>query len=249
MMLVIGFASALSAFASLPRWRTSTFLTILSDLFAFETILFGLADIVALLGYWPAGLRGLFASALPAARDRAVRRRHLRHFALSLRAQDGGAHRPVLRGADADLHPPVAAAADGRAPEPLCAHQHLLPDPDQPVPGRARRPAQFLLPGVRQRHPGSGRCPSGRVLAAVASGLRSAGHDLDPGVPRRVLRRAEFRPAMAALDDRVLHVALAPAFDALQARARPAPRPTTRTSASPRTSAASSAAPAASAPT
>jgi vitamin B12/bleomycin/antimicrobial peptide transport system ATP-binding/permease protein len=54
MMLVVGFASALSAFASLPRWRTSTFLTILSDLFAFETILFGLADIVALLGYWPA---------------------------------------------------------------------------------------------------------------------------------------------------------------------------------------------------
>ena len=53
MMLVVGFASALSAFASLPRWRTSTFLTILSDLFAFETILFGLADIVSLLGYWP----------------------------------------------------------------------------------------------------------------------------------------------------------------------------------------------------
>ena len=53
MMLVVGFASALSAFASLPRWRTSTFLTILSDLFAFETILFGLADIAALLGYWP----------------------------------------------------------------------------------------------------------------------------------------------------------------------------------------------------
>ena len=52
-MLVVGFASALSAFASLPRWRISTFLTILSDLFAFETILFGLADIVALLGYWP----------------------------------------------------------------------------------------------------------------------------------------------------------------------------------------------------
>ena len=53
MMLVIGFASALSAVASLPRWRTSTFLTILSDLFAIETIVFGLADIVALLGYWP----------------------------------------------------------------------------------------------------------------------------------------------------------------------------------------------------
>jgi len=54
MMAVVGVASALSAFASLPSWRTSTFLTILSDLFAFETIVFGLADIVSLLGYWPA---------------------------------------------------------------------------------------------------------------------------------------------------------------------------------------------------
>jgi putative ATP-binding cassette transporter len=53
MMLVVGFASALSSVASLPRWRISTFLTILSDLFAFETILFGLADIVSLVGYWP----------------------------------------------------------------------------------------------------------------------------------------------------------------------------------------------------
>lgn len=54
MMIVIGVASAVGAFASQPRWRLSTFLTILSDLFAFETILFGLADIVSLLGYWPA---------------------------------------------------------------------------------------------------------------------------------------------------------------------------------------------------
>ena len=53
MMIVIGVASAVGAIASLPRWRLSTFLTILADLFAFETVLFGLADIVALLGYWP----------------------------------------------------------------------------------------------------------------------------------------------------------------------------------------------------
>src|SRR5579864_7562615 len=53
MMLVIGVASAVGAVASQPRWRTSTFLGILADLFAFETILFGLADIVSLLGYWP----------------------------------------------------------------------------------------------------------------------------------------------------------------------------------------------------
>ena len=53
MMIVIGVASAVGSIASLPRWRLSTFLTILADLFAFETVLFGLADIVALLGYWP----------------------------------------------------------------------------------------------------------------------------------------------------------------------------------------------------
>jgi putative ATP-binding cassette transporter len=55
MTLMIGAASALAAAASLPRFRTSIFLSILSDLFAAETILFGLADIVTLLGYWPHG--------------------------------------------------------------------------------------------------------------------------------------------------------------------------------------------------
>src|SRR5271166_3292778 len=53
MMLLIGAASALSAAASAPLWRHSVFLAILSDLFAIETIAFGLADIVVLLGYWP----------------------------------------------------------------------------------------------------------------------------------------------------------------------------------------------------
>jgi putative ATP-binding cassette transporter len=53
MMLVIGVASAIGAVASHPRWRLSTFLNILFDLFAIETIIFGLADIVSLLGYWP----------------------------------------------------------------------------------------------------------------------------------------------------------------------------------------------------
>jgi len=53
MMLLVGAASALSAAASAPRWRHSVFLSILSDLFAIETIAFGLADIVELLGYWP----------------------------------------------------------------------------------------------------------------------------------------------------------------------------------------------------
>jgi vitamin B12/bleomycin/antimicrobial peptide transport system ATP-binding/permease protein len=53
MTLMIGVASALAAFASLPSWRLSTFLTLLSELFAFETVLFGIADLVALLGWWP----------------------------------------------------------------------------------------------------------------------------------------------------------------------------------------------------
>ena len=53
MMLLIGGASALAAVASMPRFGTSIFLSILSDLFAAETILFGLADIVSLTGYWP----------------------------------------------------------------------------------------------------------------------------------------------------------------------------------------------------
>ncbi len=55
MTILIGVASALAAFASLPRFRTSIFLSILSDLFAAETILFGLADLVVLAGYWPHG--------------------------------------------------------------------------------------------------------------------------------------------------------------------------------------------------
>ena len=42
MTLLIGFASALAAVASRPGWRLSTFLTLLSDLFAFETVLFGI---------------------------------------------------------------------------------------------------------------------------------------------------------------------------------------------------------------
>ncbi|HZZ63063.1 MAG TPA: ABC transporter ATP-binding protein/permease [Roseiarcus sp.] len=53
MMLLIGVASAGAAAASLPRFRTSLFLSVLSDLFAIETIAFGVADIISLVGYWP----------------------------------------------------------------------------------------------------------------------------------------------------------------------------------------------------
>jgi vitamin B12/bleomycin/antimicrobial peptide transport system ATP-binding/permease protein len=56
MTLLIGGASALAAFAALPRWNLSTFLTLLCDLFAIETVLFGLGDLAALMGYWPQSL-------------------------------------------------------------------------------------------------------------------------------------------------------------------------------------------------
>jgi putative ATP-binding cassette transporter len=56
MTLLIGGASALAAVAALPRWGISTFLTLLCDLFAIETVLFGLGDLAALMGYWPHSL-------------------------------------------------------------------------------------------------------------------------------------------------------------------------------------------------
>ena len=59
MTLLIGVASALAAVASLPRWKMSTFLTLLCDLFAVETVLFGLADLVALARLLAARLRGI----------------------------------------------------------------------------------------------------------------------------------------------------------------------------------------------
>ncbi len=140
--------------------------------------------------------------------------------------------------------PPLIAPA-----EPLRPHQRLFPHSDQPVPGCAGRSAQFLLPRVRQRHPG---CPTrriGRVLAAAAVGLRPAGDDLDPGVPGRVLRLLELRAAMAALDDGLLYLTLAVALDALPACGERRPNRQPRPAHLRRTSAASSTARAAAAPT
>ena len=62
MTLLIGVASGLAAVASLPRWKMSTFLTLLCDLFAIETVLFGLADLVALTGLLAAQPRGISAA-------------------------------------------------------------------------------------------------------------------------------------------------------------------------------------------
>ena len=57
MTLMIGAAAAAAALVSLPRFKISAFLTVLCDLFAWETVLFGLADVVAMLGYWPEAYR------------------------------------------------------------------------------------------------------------------------------------------------------------------------------------------------
>ncbi|MGC2784643.1 MAG: ABC transporter ATP-binding protein/permease [Roseiarcus sp.] len=56
MTLLIAVISGLASVASMSRWRMSTFLTLLCDLFAIETVLFGLADLAALTGYWPQSL-------------------------------------------------------------------------------------------------------------------------------------------------------------------------------------------------
>src|ERR1700721_4657867 len=52
----LGGAPGLAPVAALPRWNLSTFLALLCDLFAIETVLFGLADLAALVGYWPKSL-------------------------------------------------------------------------------------------------------------------------------------------------------------------------------------------------
>ena len=230
MTLLIGVVSALAAFASLPRWKMSTFLTLLSDLFAIETVLFGLADLVALLGYWP---KAYEEYSLPRYLPLAT--------ALFVLAIFGVSHFRLVRKMMTIADPFFAA----RTPisirlwpvppmivrqEPLWAHQRLLFDPHQPVSGRAGAAVQLLPERFRQRHPGGGRGASGRLLVSASLRLRADRDDRDRGRHRRILRRLEFRAAMATLDDRILHLALASALDALQAGAqsqqRRQPRPT-----------------------
>ena len=235
MTLLIGGASALAAVASLPRWRLSTFLTLLMDLFAAETVLFGLADLVTLLGYWPHGYEEYqLPSYLPLA------------TALFMVVIFGVSYFPVVRKIMAladpffDARTPISIrpwplGPDDHAPEPLRADLRLLPDPRQPVPGGDRRAPEFLLPRLRQRHSGSRREPPDCVLASAHRRLHAPGDDLDPGFPARVLCLAQLRAAVAALDDGFLYLALAHGLDALQAGAERQPAPTTPTSASRRT--------------
>ena len=53
MTLGLGAAAALAALASLPSLRLSTFLKLMSELFAAETVIFGLADLIKVAGLWP----------------------------------------------------------------------------------------------------------------------------------------------------------------------------------------------------
>ena len=148
MTLLIGVASGLAAVAALPRWKLSTFLTLLCDLFAIETVLFGLADLVALTGLLAAEPRGISTAHLSAAGDSAVHSRHFRRLAFSPGAQDDDDRRSVLRRADPDLDPALAISADYPAAGPLRPHQRLLPHPDQSIPGRARRCASTSSSGI-----------------------------------------------------------------------------------------------------
>ena len=219
MTLLIGAASALGRVRFAAAVQDSTFLTILSDLFAFETILFGLADIVALLGYWPQAYEDYeLPRYLPLATALfVVVIFGVSHFPFVRRMMSD--HRPVLRCADADLDPPA-----GRCRR-MALRQSLY----------ARINVFFLILinqfqvalGVRlnffYRAFGNAiQVPDEAHMDAFWHQLLwvfvPAGDDLDPGVPGRVLRLLEFRPAMAALDDGVLHLALAPALDALPAR-------------------------------
>jgi vitamin B12/bleomycin/antimicrobial peptide transport system ATP-binding/permease protein len=54
MTLGLGVTSGLAAAGSWPTLRLSTFLRMMSELFAAETIIFGAADLVNVMGYWPA---------------------------------------------------------------------------------------------------------------------------------------------------------------------------------------------------
>ena len=172
MTLLIGVASALAAFASLPRFRTSIFLSILSDIFAVETVLFGLADIVVLLGYWPKRFRRLSAAQLSAACDRAVRASLIFVSRTFLRPEDDEDRRSVLRGADADHDPSLAALRRSSLRQSLYARINvfflILINQFQVALGVR---LQLLLPGFRQRHPGARRSALGRVLVSVAVGF------------------------------------------------------------------------------
>ena len=53
MTILLGVAAAVGALVSRPKYPLSTFLKVMTELFAVETVAFGLAVLARLLGYWP----------------------------------------------------------------------------------------------------------------------------------------------------------------------------------------------------
>ena len=99
MTLLIGGASALAALASLPRCRTVDLPDpILSDLFAAETVLFGLADLVASPRLLAARLRRLLSRPAICRSPRPSSASSSSPSPISAPgAQDDGDRRPLLR--------------------------------------------------------------------------------------------------------------------------------------------------------
>ena len=173
MTLLIGAASALAAFASLPRFRTSIFLSMLSDLFAAETILFGLADIVSLTGYWPKAYEdyelprylplatALFGVVIFAVSHFPFVQRMLRITDPFFAARTPISIRPWPL-------PPIGLSQSLYAR--INVFFLILINQFQVAIGVR---VQLLLPGVRQRHPDSRRSAYGRVLAPALVGFRA----------------------------------------------------------------------------
>jgi putative ATP-binding cassette transporter len=249
MTLLIGASSALAAFASLPRFRTSIFLSMLSDLFAAETILFGLADIVALMGYWPKAYEDY---QLPRYLPLATALFGVLIFAVS--------HIPFVQRMLRITDPFFAART------PITIHPWPLPPMTLPQSLYARINVFFLIL-VNQFQVALGvrlnffyRAFGNAIQVPDAAHMGEFWHQLlwiftplatisilvflvefyvslnfvlqwrrwmtasytsrwllHSMLSGRVLRFLELRPAMAPLDDGVLHLPLAPALDALSA--------------------------------
>ena len=180
----------------------SIFLSMLSDLFAAETILFGVADIVSLTGYWPKAYEDY---ELPRYLPLATALFGVVIFAVShfpFVQQDVEDHRPFFAARTPISIRPWPLPPMTLQPEPLRPHQRLLPDPHQPIPGGDRRSSSTSSTG---RSATPSRFPTKRIWAS--SGISSCGSSRRwstiaiLAVLGRVLRCLELRPAMAALDD------------------------------------------------
>ena len=168
MTIGLGVAAALGAAAAWPTIRLPTFLKIMSELFAVETVVFGLVALAERLGALAGVARRIRAAALSAHRHRAVRRRADAALAHSVRAADDADRRSVLRGATPiSLRPPLL----GR---PLMRAARLRP--------RLRRSSSFWSTSSRSRW------ACGSTIFQMAFRQRDPGRRR--GAPRRVLAPA-----------------------------------------------------------